>query len=67
VFTSFTRADLGHAVRLILQNECEPTGPPCTSVYDRVTVETEAGTDVLPVPWGSVKALYHIKRQPSAR
>jgi len=62
VFTSFTRADLGHAVRLVLQNECEPAGPPCTSVYDRVTVETAGSTDVLSASWGNVKTMYHVQR-----
>ena len=58
VFTSFTRADLGNIAKLVLQNECEPTGPPCSSIYDRVTLEAGSTTSVVSETWGHIKSLY---------
>jgi hypothetical protein len=58
VFTTFTRSDLGHGTRLVLENECSPGVPPCVSVFDRLTVEVGATTPVDPEEWGSIKAAY---------
>ena len=58
VFTSFTRADLGTSTKLVLQNECDPNGPPCSSIYDRVTLEAGSTTPVESRTWGHIKNLY---------
>ncbi len=58
VFTSFTRADLGHATRLVLENECPEPEPPCWSSYDRLTMWAQEVTAVAPVAWGAIKTLY---------
>jgi hypothetical protein len=57
VFTTFTRADLGDAARLVIENECSGTGS-CTSSYDRITVTVEEASAVDVVSHGRVKALY---------
>ena len=58
VFPSFTRADLGHATRLVLENECPVPEPPCWSSYDRLTMWVQEATPVEAVDWGTIKALY---------
>lgn len=59
VFTSFSRADLGNVAKLVLENECSPYGPPCTSVYDRVTMEVGSPTAAASTTWGHIKRIYH--------
>jgi len=58
VFTSFTRADLGHVAKLVIDNECAPDNPPCSSEYDRITLDTGQSTAVRPSGFGRTKALY---------
>lgn len=62
VFTSFTRTDLGNFTKLVLQNECDPFGPPCSSIYDRVILEAGSTTPVESRTWGHIKILYHHRK-----
>lgn len=58
VFSSFTRADLGQATRLVLESDCSPYGPPCSTVYDRVSMEVEGPTPTGLTTWGRIKMLF---------
>lgn len=58
IFTSFTRDDLGHAAKLVLENECSPQGPPCSSEYDRIVLVVGQPTSIESTSFGRLKALY---------
>lgn len=58
VFTSFTRADLGHAAKLVLESECSPVGPPCSSSYDRITMEIGPPSPLASLSWSMIRAPY---------
>ena len=58
VFSTFTREDLGHTAKLVLESECSPSPPPCASAYDRLALEVGAPTSVDPTSWAVIKNTY---------
>lgn len=58
IFTTFTRDELGHAAKLVIENECSPRDPPCSSEYDRVVLAIGQPTSVESASFGRLKAFY---------